>query len=370
MVDLHGQYLGIKQDVDQAIQQVLESTEFIQGTAVKSFERALSDYLGGCHVISCGNGTDALQVAMMALDLKPGDEVILPVYTYVATAEVIALLNLIPIFADVDRESFNIDVSKIERLITKKTRAIVPVHLYGQCADMEPLQLLAAKHNLHVIEDAAQSLGAEYVLTQGVRKRAGTIGTIGTTSFFPSKNLGAFGDGGALMTHDNELAQKIRMIANHGQRIKYHHDIVGINSRLDTLQAAILNVKLRHLDEYARRRSIVADFYDKNLHKVDFVTTPARTKNSTHVFHQYTIQLTGIDRERMRSYLSDKGIPTMVYYPLPLHFQKAYSDDRFGEGSFPVSETLAQNVLSLPIHTEMDEEQLSYICDSIARFPA
>ncbi len=368
MVDLHGQYLRIKPEIDQAIQRVLDSTDFIQGGAVKGFEKSLAQYMGGTNVISCGNGTDALQIAMMALDFKPGDEVILPVHTYVATAEVIALLKLVPVFADVDESNFTLDVSKVERLITKKTVAIVPVHLYGQCAEMEPVNALAKKYNLHVIEDAAQSLGADYIFQDGSRKKAGTLGIIGSTSFFPSKNLGAFGDGGALFTEDPVLAEKIRMTANHGQKKKYHHDVIGVNSRLDTLQASILSVKLAYLDQYAQRRRVVADYYDENLKGVSFIKTPKRVSYSTHVFHQYTVMVNTVDRDKLKTYLQERNIPTMIYYPIPLHLQQAYRKEGLGPGSFPVSERLCTTVLSLPIHTEMGKDQLSYICDSIKSF--
>lgn len=368
MVDLHGQYLRIKPEIDQAIQRVLDSTDFIQGGAVKEFEKALAEYMGGSQVISCGNGTDALQIAMMALDFKPGDEVILPVHTYVATAEAIALLKLVPVFADVDESNFTLDVSKVERLITKKTVAIVPVHLYGQCADMGRINELARANNLHVIEDAAQSLGADYIFPDGTGKKAGTIGIIGSTSFFPSKNLGAFGDGGALFTDDAALAEKIKMIANHGQKKKYHHDLIGVNSRLDTLQAAILKVKLAHLDNYAGKRRAVADYYDLYLKGLEFLMTPHRVPYSTHVFHQYTLRVQGINRDEFKSYLQEKGVPSMIYYPIPLHLQNAYRRSGFDLGAFPVTEKLSKSVLSLPIHTEMDEEQLSYICDSIKGF--
>ena len=366
MVDLHSQYLQIKKEVDRAIQKVLDSTDFIQGQAVKDFENNLSSYMGGAHVISCGNGTDALQIAMMALDFKPGDEVILPAHTYVAVAEVIALLNLVPVFADVDPNSFTLDVTKAEGLITKRTVAIVPVHLYGQCADMNPILKLAEKFNLHIIEDAAQSLGADYFFSDGQKKKAGTLGKVGTTSFFPSKNLGAFGDGGAIFTHDPGLAEKIRMIANHGQRKKYHHDLVGVNSRLDTIQAAILNVKLLYLDEYTQKRQMVADFYDSGLKGLPFLKIPLRVAYSSHIFHQYTIVTQGINRDELKDHLEKKHIPTMIYYPIPLHFQNAYR--RVGSGPFEITEKLSETVLSLPIHTEMDEDQLSYICESIKSF--
>lgn len=367
MVDLLGQYQRIKPEVDRAIQQVLEATEFIQGPQVREFELALSHFLDEAHVVSCGNGTDALQIVMMALELKPGDEVILPVHTYVATAEVIALLQLVPVFAEVNPNSFTLDPSGIEKLITKRTKAIVPVHLYGQCADMKPILDIATQYGLYVIEDGAQSLGADY-LSGGKTVKGCTLGTVGTTSFFPSKNLGAFGDGGAMITRDAKLAERLRMIANHGQQKKYHHDTIGVNSRLDTLQAAILQVKLRYLDEYAAQRRAVADFYDAHLAKVSFLKTPLRTPYSTHVFHQYTLRVNGINRDQLKSYLLDKGIPSMIYYPIPLHLQTAYRLEGFGVGSFPVTEELSRTVLSLPVHTEMDEDQLSYICEAIARF--
>jgi len=370
MVDLQGQYLHIKREVDEAIQEVLMSTEFIQGSQVKSFAEALSKYNHGVNVTPCANGTDALQIAMMALDLKPGDEIILPVHTYVATAEVIALLGLTPVFADVDERTFNIDVAQITSKITSRTKAIVPVHLYGQCADMEPIMKIANQHKLHVIEDLAQAMGADYTYADGIVKRAGTMGIIGTTSFFPSKNLGCYGDGGAIFTIDQVLGEKIKMIANHGQKVKYQHDIIGVNSRLDTLQAAILLVKLKYLDEYTRKRNEAANYYDKNLSGVPFIETPFRAVNSTHVFHQYTIKIRTIDRNHFKKYLEDKGIPTMIYYHIPLHLQKAYRREGFNEGSFPVAERLSKTVLSLPIHTEMTEDELSYICQTIKEFHA
>jgi dTDP-4-amino-4,6-dideoxygalactose transaminase len=369
MADLHAQYLRIKPEIDQAIQEVLDSTAFIQGPQVNLFANSLAAYLNSKFVVPCANGTDALQIAMMALGCKPGDEVILPVHTYVATAEVIALLGLKPVFTEVDAKTFNLDVSKLEEKITDKTFAIVPVHLYGQCADMEPILALAKKHSVHVIEDVAQALGSVYTFSNGERKRAGTMGTIGCTSFFPSKNLGCFGDGGAIFTQDSELAEKIKMISNHGQKIKYHHDVIGVNSRLDTLQAAILDVKLKHLDDYEKRRSDVAMHYDRELGTLSFIEIPSRAKYSTHVFHQYTIKTKGIDRDKLKSYLESKGIPTMIYYPVPLHLQKAYARSEYPEGTFPLTEELSRTVLSLPIHTEMDEEQLSYICAAIKNFP-
>lgn len=367
MVDLQKQYLHIKPEIDKAIEEVLTSTAFIQGPQVKEFAAALGQYVGSENVIPCANGTDALQIAMMALDLKPGDEVIVPVHTYVATAEVIALLGLVPVFVDVDENTFNIDVNQIEKAITPNTKAIVPVHLYGQCADMEPILKIASRHNLDVIEDTAQALGAEYTFSDGTKKHAGTIGTIGTTSFFPSKNLGCYGDGGAIFTNDKALSEKTRMIANHGQRIKYHHDIIGVNSRLDTLQAAILNVKLKYLTQYARKRNEVADFYASHL-KLKGLEIPLRVKNSTHVFHQYTVRIDDGYRDEFQKYLAANNIPSMIYYPVPLHLQKAYRRPGFAEGSFPTTERLSKSVISLPIHTEMASDELNFICNIINNF--
>jgi UDP-2-acetamido-2-deoxy-ribo-hexuluronate aminotransferase len=367
MVDLHGQYLRMKSDIDKAIQKVLTETAFIHGPEVSEFASSLGKYLSCEHVIPCANGTDALQIAMMALDLKRGDEVILPVHTYVATAEVIALLGLTPVFVDVDENTFNLDINQIESTITRRTKAIVPVHLYGQCADMEPIMMIAEKYGLHIIEDAAQALGAEYRFSDGDVEKAGTIGIIGTTSFFPSKNLGCYGDGGAIFTKEQELGERIKMIANHGQRIKYHHDTVGVNSRLDTLQAAILQVKLKRIDEFTRRRNEVASYYDKTLPK-EFLHTPFRSVNSTHVFHQYTCKVINRSRDELVKFLASHNIPSMIYYPVPLHLQKAYRRDGYGEGSFPVTEKLSKTVISLPIHTEMDQEQLEFICSTIKKF--
>jgi dTDP-4-amino-4,6-dideoxygalactose transaminase len=368
MVDLQQQYERIKPEIDAAIQEVLNTTAFIQGPQVGEFSKALADYTGAKHVITCANGTDALQIAMMALKYKPGDEIILPVHTYVATADVIALLGLTPVFVDVNQENFNIDVDQIKSKITKKTVAVVPVHLYGQCANMEAIMKIAADHNLQVIEDAAQSLSAEFKFSDGTKKKAGTIGTIGTTSFFPSKNLGCFGDGGAIFTNDSSLAETIKMMANHGQKIKYHHDSIGVNSRLDTLQAAILNVKLRYLNEYTKKRNEVAAFYDKALASITQFKLPHRVSYSTHAFHQYTIQVHGVDRDEFKLYLDKCGIPSMIYYPVPLHLQKAYRQPGIELGAFPVTEKLSKTVLSLPIHTEMDEAQLNYICTIIRNY--
>jgi UDP-2-acetamido-2-deoxy-ribo-hexuluronate aminotransferase len=364
MVDLHMQYLRMKGEIDEAIQNVLTSASFIQGEDVEVFATNLSKYTGAEFVIPCANGTDALQIAMMALDLRPGDEVILPVHTYAATAEVVALLGLKPIFVDVDEDTFNINVNQIEEKITPSSKAIVPVHLYGQCADMVPVLALAKKHNLFVIEDAAQSLGAKYCFPDGEKKQAGTMGIIGTTSFFPSKNLGAYGDAGAIFTNDSILAEKIKMIANHGQRKKYYHDLVGVNSRLDTLQAAILNVKLKYLPDFEKRRSNVASHYD-NAISSDRIELPYRAAYSSHVFHQYTVKVRS-GRDKLAAFLRRHDIPSMIYYPLPLHFQNAYRRSNLGAGIFPVAEKLANHVLSLPIHTEMTTNQLDYICQVIS----
>jgi dTDP-4-amino-4,6-dideoxygalactose transaminase len=368
MVDLQGQYQRIQPEMDDAIRRVIHAAEFIQGPAVKQFESSLSHYVGGAHVISCGNGTDALQIAMMALDLQPGDEVIVPVHTYVATAEVIALLRLVPVFAEVHPDTFTLDPKGVETLITPRTRAMVPVHLYGQCANLEPLEKIAKRHGIHIIEDAAQSLGAVYRYSDGRKVHGGTAGIIGTTSFFPSKNLGAFGDGGALFTRDQALADRLRMIANHGQQKKYQHDVIGVNSRLDTLQAAILSVKLNYLDDYAARRQAVADYYDKHLAGVPFLQLPGRASYSSHVFHQYTVRTKGVDRDALKAYLQEKGVPTMIYYPIPLHLQAAYRKPGVSDGAFPITEQLSRTVLSLPVHTEMEEDQLSYICEAIGQF--
>lgn len=366
MVDLQSQYLAIKQEIDTAIQEVLLSTAFIQGPQVNEFATALKSYVGCEYVIPCANGTDALQIAMMALDFKPGDEVIIPVHTYVATAEVIALLGLKPIFVDVDLDSFNIDIAQLEAKITSKTVCIVPVHLYGQCADMESILEIAERHRLYVIEDTAQALGATYRFNNGSAKNAGTMGTIGTTSFFPSKNLGCFGDGGAIFTNEQTLGEKIKMIANHGQKIKYHHDIIGVNSRLDTLQAAILNVKLKYLNNYTSKRNEAASYYDKNLARIPQIKIPYRFHKSTHVFHQYTLQAER--RDELKKYLEAQGIPTMIYYPVPLHLQNAYRTNDAKRNAFPVTEKLSQTVISLPIHTEMNTEELDFICSRIKQF--
>lgn len=368
MVDLLGQYEKIQGEIDKAVMDVIRSSAYINGPEVKSFQSELETYLGIKHVIPCANGTDALQIAMMALGLKPGDEVITADFTYVATAEVIALLQLKPVLVDVLPGTFTIDPKAIEAAITPKTKAIVPVHLFGQCADMETINDIAKKHNLFVIEDNAQAIGANYKMRNGTVMKAGTMGIIGCTSFFPSKNLGCYGDGGALFTNDDELGKKIKMVANHGQSVLYYHDEVGVNSRLDSIQAAILRIKLRHLDEYAEARSRVADFYDKAFANHPKLTIPERFKYSDHVFHQYTLVLKNADRTKMREFLAERNIPAMIYYPVPLHLQKAYRDDRYKQGDFPITEWLCANVISLPVHTEMNEETLKYICDNVLEF--
>jgi dTDP-4-amino-4,6-dideoxygalactose transaminase len=364
MVDLKSQYQRIKGEVNVAIQGVIDNAQFIKGPSVKEFETNLSKLLNVKHVISCANGTDALQIAMMALGLKPGDEVIVPVFTYIATAEVIGLLGLIPVMVDVDANTFCIDEKQIDAVITKRTRAIVPVHLFGQCANMHAIMAIAHKYNLFVIEDTAQAIGAVYTFQDGSTKSAGCIGDIGTTSFFPSKNLGCYGDGGALFTDNDELAEKLRMICNHGQKVQYVHDIIGVNSRLDTIQAAILNVKLKYLRQYEENRRQAADWYDEALKDVKWLQTPMRVANSTHVFHQYTLKIKGGKqaRDKIKTILAESGIPSMIYYPIPLHMQKAFSSDCYGIDSFKVSESLCDTVLSLPIHTEMSQKQVLWIC--------
>ena len=367
MVDLKGQYQKIKTEVDAAMNEVISSTSFINGPAVKEFQSDFETYLKIKHVIPCANGTDALQIAMMALDLKQGDEVITANFTYVATAEVIGLLGLSPVLVEVNQDTFNIDIDSIERNITSKTKAIVPVHLFGQCADMERIMAIAKKHNLYVIEDTAQAIGADYSFSDGRNFKAGTIGTIGCTSFFPSKNLGCFGDGGAIFTNNDELAKKIRMIAHHGQSVQYVHEVLGVNSRLDSIQAAILKIKLKHLDEYALSRNKVADFYDKAFSNHSKIKIPSRSKNSTHVFHQYTLQIIGYDRSELREKLTEHGIPAMIYYPIPLHKQNAYKNERFKTNDFPITQKLCDTVLSLPMHTELDEETLNYITNTLLK---
>ena len=364
MVDLKSQYDKIKDQVNASIQEVLDTTTYVNGPEVHKFQKNLEDYLGVKHVIPCANGTDALQIAMMALDLKPGDEVITACFTYVATAEAIALLKLKPVLVDVDPDTFNLNIDEVRKAISPRTKAIVPVHLFGQCADMEPLLKLARENNLFVIEDTAQAIGADYTFSDGTVAKAGTMGHIGCTSFFPSKNLGCFGDGGALFTNNETLANKIIKMANHGQSKLYYHDEIGVNSRLDTIQAAVLNVKLKSLNEYCASRNKAAAFYDQAFSNHKNLRIPVRASNSSHVFHQYTLQLMYSNREALKTYLESKGIPAMIYYPVPLNQQVAYKQ----EGDFPVTDALCESVFSLPMHTELDEEQLNYITKTILEY--
>lgn len=368
MVDTKSQYLKIKPEVDTAVLSVMESSMFIGGKVVNEFAENLAKYHGSKHCIPCANGTDALQIAMMALGLQPGDEVITPSFTYIATVEVAALLNIKPIFIEVDAKTFCMDPEVIEKAITPKTKAIVPVHLYGHAADMEKIMAIAAKHNLFVIEDNAQAIGCDYTFCDGTVKKTGSIGHIGCTSFYPSKNLGAFGDGGAMFTDEDTLAEKLRMIASHGQSKRYYHDVVGCNSRLDAMQAAILNIKLKHLDEYIAARRKAADFYDKAFAGNKFITVPFRDANNKHVFHQYTLILNGVDRDALNAYLTEQGVPSMIYYPVPAHRQKMF--DAFGGSDYnlEVTDWLTERVISLPIHTELDEEQQSFIVSHILEF--
>jgi UDP-2-acetamido-2-deoxy-ribo-hexuluronate aminotransferase len=368
MVDLQGQYEKIKSEIDTAIQEVLDSTHFIKGPQLINFQKALGEYLHIPHVIACANGTDALQIALMSLDLKQGDEVITSPFTFIATVEVIKLLGLKPVFCDVDPDHFNLDPDKLEALINPATKAIIPVHLFGQCTDMNRINEIAKRHKLFIIEDAAQSLGSEFYPSSGGVIKAGTIGHIGCTSFFPSKNLGAFGDGGAIFTHDDLLAEKIKSIANHGMKEKYVYEYTGVNSRLDTLQAAILLVKLRKLDEYNKARKIAAEYYDRKLHKCKFVIIPSRVPWSDHIFHQYTIKVKPDLREGLKLFLEKRGIPSMIYYPSPLHTQTAYKDLGYKTGDFPVAEELCTTVLSLPMHTELGKDQLEYISEAVLSY--
>jgi UDP-2-acetamido-2-deoxy-ribo-hexuluronate aminotransferase len=368
MVDLKQQYYKIKSDIDTAVIGVLESSAFINGPQVNSFAAALATYNDAKHVIPCANGTDALQIAMMALGLEPGDEVITPSFTYIATTEVIALLRLKPVFVDVDPQTFCIDVDALKKAITSKTKAIVPVHLYGQAANMEEIMKVAEAHKLFVIEDNAQAIGCDYYFSGGSAKKTGAIGTIGTTSFFPSKNLGCYGDGGAIVTNNDELAQKLKMVANHGQSKRYYHDVVGCNSRLDTIQAAILEVKLKHLDEYINARRSVADYYDRAFAAHPKIQTPFRASYCRHVFHQYTLQVEGIDRNGLHDYLAGKNIPSMIYYPVPAHRQKMFAQFNSAETKLPVTDRLTERVISLPMHTELHEEQLNFITSSVLEF--
>jgi len=368
MVDLHSQYIRLKNEIDTAIQTVLDSANFVKGPETEKFQQELSKYLNCSHVIACANGTDALQIAMMSLGLKPGDEVITPTFTFIATVETIALLGLKPVLVDVDPDTFLINIDEVRKKISENTKAIIPVHLFGQCADLENLELLAKSNNIHIIEDNAQALGSDFIFKNSDRRKSGTIGTIGCTSFFPSKNLGCYGDGGALITNNDEIAKRILAIANHGMIKKYHHEYIGINSRLDAIQAAILRVKLKYLDEFCEKRRNAADFYDERLKHIEGIRVPKRVNNSTHVFHQYTIVLEKYNRDEFADYLNNKGIPAMVYYPVPLHLQNAYKYLGYKYGDFPVAEELANKVISLPMHTELDEEQLNYIANTIYEY--
>lgn len=367
MVDLRTQYQHIKAEIDAGIQEVLDSAAFIKGPKVAAFQAHLEAYTGAKHVIPVGNGTDALQIALMGLGLKPGDEVITPTFTFIATAEVVALLGLTPVVVDVDWETMNMDVEAVRRAITPRTKAIVPVHLFGQCANMEAIMDLAREKHIYVVEDACQAIGAKFTFSNGETRQAGTIGDIGCTSFFPSKNLGCYGDGGAIFTNDDALAERMRAIANHGCHVRYHHDEVGVNSRLDSIQAAILDAKLPHLDAYIAARQRAAAYYDKAFAGCEQLLIPGRQPHSTHVYHQYTLRVVGADRDTLREGLAAAGIPAMIYYPVPLHQQKAYLDPRYKDGDFPVAERLAACVLSLPMHTELDEDQLAYITSNVLK---
>ncbi len=377
MVDLKGQYSDIKDVVSASIENVIENTAFINGPKVHEFQKNLENYLNVKHVIPCANGTDALQIAMMGLGLKPGDEVITADFTFAATVEVIALLNLTPVLVDVNEDDFNIDIEAVEKAITPKTKAIVPVHLFGQCANMEAILEIAKKHNLYVIEDNAQAIGANYKFKDGTKAKAGTIGDVGATSFFPSKNLGAYGDGGAIFTNDDDLAHNIRGIVNHGMYERYHHDVVGVNSRLDSIQAAVLDAKLPRLDGYNSSRQNAARTYNEAFRNIDNIITPKLSNEcgdticdtcDCHVFHQYTLRIKNSDRDALVKHLNEKGIPCGVYYPIPLHKQKAYVDERYNEEDFPITNKLVQEVISLPMHTELDDEQIDFITSTIINF--
>jgi len=368
MVDLQGQYQKIKDQVDSKLQDVLNSSAYVNGPEVHAFQKDLEEYLDVKHVIPCANGTDALQIAMMGLGLKPGDEVITADFTFAATVEVIALLNLTPVLVDVEKDTFNINIESLKKAITPKTKAIVPVHLFGQCANMEAVLEVAKEFNLFVIEDTAQAIGADYTFKNGSKKKAGTIGNVGTTSFFPSKNLGCYGDGGAIFTNDDELAHTLRGMVNHGMYKRYYHDVVGVNSRLDSLQAAVLRIKLPLLDSYCDERRKAAEYYSKSFSSNENITTPIISDFTTHVFHQYTIQVKNVDRNALHQHLLDNGIPNAIYYPVPLHSQKAYVDARYKEEDFEVTNELINTVLSLPMHTELDIEQLELITSTILNF--
>src|SRR4051812_22852706 len=368
MVDTKSQYLKIKEQVDEGIHQVLDSTAYINGNAVHLFAKNLASYLGVKHVIPCANGTDALQISMMALNLQPGDEVITPSFTYIATTEVVALLNLTPVFVEVDAKTFCMDVEALRNSITPRTKAIVPVHLYGQAANMEAILQIAKEYNLYVIEDNVQAIGCNYTLSDGTVKKTGTMGTVGCTSFFPSKNLGCYGDGGAMCTDDDALAHKLRMIANHGQQKRYYHEIVGCNSRLDTIQAAVLNIKLRDLDNYIAARNKAAAFYDAAFANHPKITTPYIAPYTNHVFHQYTLILEGVNRNGLNEYLASKNIPSMIYYPVPGHRQQMFEGIGRASYNLPITDWLTERVISLPIHTELDEEQLNNITSSVLEY--
>lgn len=365
MVDLKSQYLKIKQEIDNEISAVINSTKFINGPVVKEFQNDLANYLNAEHVIGCGNGTDALQISMMALDLKPGDEVITSDFTFIATVEVIALLGLVPVLVDVDPKTFTIDPNKIKNVITSKTKAIVPVHLFGQAANMDEIKVIAQEHNLFIIEDTAQAIGADYIISENQKQKLGTIGDIGCTSFFPSKNLGGFGDGGAIFTNNESLAEKIRSIVNHGMRKRYYHDYIGVNSRLDSLQAAILKVKLKYLDNYNNARQKAAEYYDNAFNQNESLIIPSRYKKSSHIFHQYTLITKNVNRNALIEYLKNKNIPVMIYYPVPLHQQKAYSQYNFNGEDFPVTNELSKTVISLPMHTELEKQEQDYIIENL-----
>ena len=368
MVDTKTQYLNIKAEIDSAIHDVLDTAAYINGKPVQEFAVALSNYLNVKHTIPCANGTDALQIAMMALNLQPGDEVITPSFTYIATTEVVALLKLTPVFVEVDAKTFCIDPESVRRAITPKTKAIVPVHLYGHAAPMEAIMQIAKEHNLYVIEDNAQAIGCDYTFSNGIVQKTGTIGTIGATSFYPSKNLGAYGDGGAIFTNDDELAHKMKMIANHGQQKRYYHEVVGCNSRLDTLQAAILNIKLKHLDQYNQSRQAVARFYNNAFANNSKIITPFVADYSSHVYHQYTMQLVGVSRDGLSEYLATQKIPSMIYYPVPGHKQAMFASFGLPKTELAITDQLTNCVISLPVHTEMDEEQLSFITSNVLKF--
>ncbi|MFK8038076.1 MAG: DegT/DnrJ/EryC1/StrS family aminotransferase [Crocinitomicaceae bacterium] len=368
MVDLVSQYEKIKPEVLSSIEEIMDSAMFINGPAVKSFQSDLEQYLQVKHVIPCANGTDALQIALMALNLQPGDEVITSDFTFAATVEVVKLLKLKPVLVDVDEDNFNISLEAIKRAITPKTKVIIPVHLFGQCADMEKLLELASNQNIQIIEDTAQGIGAKYTFSDGTAKSAGTMGAIGTTSFFPSKNLGCFGDGGAIFTNDDELAANMRSIVNHGMGVRYYYDRVGVNSRLDSIQAAVLGIKLKHLDNYISSRQKAAEYYTTFFNNIDGVKPPKIENYSTHVFHQYTLKIDNIDQFEMQKFLNEKGIPAMIYYPVPLHTQKAYDADTYNDEDFKTTNTLCKSVLSLPMHTELENKQLEYICEAVKEY--